>query len=403
VEDTSADAVRGSGSTGNDGNLSTVPAQASLTLTTLEQVYAAEVGARGFRAPLSDGAKGGDARTDVYLAQLGNRRLYGYCSSDQPDRGTARAVFGYCVLDNDYATGEFGSRNTPVENLQVTAAHEFFHAVQFAYDWREDPWLMEGTAAWMEDEVYDSVDDNRQYLPQSPQSFPYVPLDYSSSSYLPYGAWVFWTFLSEWTGPGAASNPSIVRQVWYAARDATYSTAALQEVLAARGSSFSVAFSAFGTWSRNPSRYFSEGGAYPAAPLTNGFTLQEASRSTGQRRPAPDHMTHRYYRMTPGSTLTGRWRLHVAVNMADRARGSLARLVVHGRDGGLRPLGIPLNTAGNGSRDFDFRRETVSYLELELVNTSIRFDCYENTSQSCQGVALDDNLTAVFNATAVRY
>jgi hypothetical protein len=28
----------------------------------------------------------------------------------------------------------------------VTAAHEFFHAIQYGYDVSEDPWLMESTA-----------------------------------------------------------------------------------------------------------------------------------------------------------------------------------------------------------------------------------------------------------------
>lgn len=46
-------------------------------------------------------------------------------------------VSAYCVVDNDYAVEEFGVRNTPLENLQVTVAHEYFHAVQFAYDFYE--------------------------------------------------------------------------------------------------------------------------------------------------------------------------------------------------------------------------------------------------------------------------
>ena len=46
----------------------------------------------------------------------------------------------------------------------MTAAHEFFHAVQFAYDAADDQWFMESTATWMEDEIYDDVNDNLQYL-----------------------------------------------------------------------------------------------------------------------------------------------------------------------------------------------------------------------------------------------
>ena len=70
---------------------------------------------------------------------------------------------GYCVLDNDFAEAQYGA--PPMHSLRVTAAHEFFHAVQFAYDYGEDPWLMEATATWMEERVADDVNDNRQYLP----------------------------------------------------------------------------------------------------------------------------------------------------------------------------------------------------------------------------------------------
>ena len=41
----------------------------------------------------------------------------------------------------------------------MTAAHEFFHAIQAAYDWGEDWWLTEGTAAWIKDEVYDDLNE----------------------------------------------------------------------------------------------------------------------------------------------------------------------------------------------------------------------------------------------------
>src|SRR5829696_4463490 len=57
----------------------------------------------GYRPPARDGRRGGDARPDIYLAQIGNKALYGYCTTDRarvPDHGSAWA---YCVLDNDYA------------------------------------------------------------------------------------------------------------------------------------------------------------------------------------------------------------------------------------------------------------------------------------------------------------
>ena len=68
------------------------------------------------------------------------------------------------MLDNDYSRREFPT-NTPLENMHVTAAHEYFHAVQFAYDFFEDGWFMEATATWAEDELFDTVNDNVNYLP----------------------------------------------------------------------------------------------------------------------------------------------------------------------------------------------------------------------------------------------
>ena len=83
-------------------------------------------------------------------------------------------VWAYCVLDNDYDPGEFPA-NTPIGNLQVTAAHEYFHAVPFGYDVGEDPWFMEATATWAEDELYDAVDDNVGFLASGQLGEPTAP------------------------------------------------------------------------------------------------------------------------------------------------------------------------------------------------------------------------------------
>ena len=38
---------------------------------------------------------------------------------------------GYCVVDNNYTERIFRN-HTPLQNLKVTLAHEFFHVVQFS-------------------------------------------------------------------------------------------------------------------------------------------------------------------------------------------------------------------------------------------------------------------------------
>ena len=114
-------------------------------------------------------------RTDVYLADVGAEGLYGYCTSDEAIPANGRFDSGPTACST--TTTAASSRPTPPENMQVTAAHEYFHAVQFAYDAFEDGWFMEATATWAEDEVFDGVDDNVQYLPAGPLGRPRVPLD----------------------------------------------------------------------------------------------------------------------------------------------------------------------------------------------------------------------------------
>jgi len=61
--------------------------------------------------------------------------------------------------------------------MKVTAAHEFFHAIQFGYPLGDGwDWWMEASATFMEDEAFDAVNDYRQYL-RPWLSSPEVPLD----------------------------------------------------------------------------------------------------------------------------------------------------------------------------------------------------------------------------------
>ena len=127
-------------------------------------------------------------RTDV-----GADGLYGYCATDDPGASAVgaaqkREVSAYCVVDDDFDPAQYPAA-TGEQALAVTAAHEFFHAVQFGYDWREDLWFMEGTAAWVEDEVYDDVNENVLYLLKaSALRHPAVPVDLSASGFQ-YGSW----------------------------------------------------------------------------------------------------------------------------------------------------------------------------------------------------------------------
>ena len=101
------------------------------TLTTMNQVWRKEVGTLNYRRPIKDGHHGGSSKFDVYLKDVGADYLYGYCAPEYVKAGHPREASGYCVLDNDFASSQYGGAK-PVNSLRVTAAHEFFHAVQFA-------------------------------------------------------------------------------------------------------------------------------------------------------------------------------------------------------------------------------------------------------------------------------
>lgn len=150
-----------------DGNGDGVPNYVDKVLETAEHVHQIENETLGWREPQSDGKRGGDeGKTDIYLSQIGGE-LFGYAA---PDRGqianskrVPRRLFGYLVLDNDYSPFEFPGTK-PTQDLQVTLAHEYNHILQFGYDAYQDPWFAEATAVWMEDQVYNGIDDYLRYV-----------------------------------------------------------------------------------------------------------------------------------------------------------------------------------------------------------------------------------------------
>lgn len=393
-----------------------IPDQVENTLATTEYVWTQIVTLGGYLPPQSDATSpnnGGDAKLDIYLANLTDQGLYGYCTSDDPNADGNLKVSAYCVVDNDF----IGYPLPPLPSLQVTVAHEFFHAVQFAYEAAEDAWFMESTAAWIEDEIYDSVNDNMNYIQPgaqgNPISSPWVPLDLWQSNWRSYGDWVFWKKLSE-TFPNKAgtSLPNIVREVWTAAANPNpggASTMALSKVLAAHNTSFGKFFTKWGVGNRFPKKSYSEGKAngYPTAPLGGRFFLSKAKRNLGWKGVKLNHMTNIHARITPKASLTGKaWKLRVTVNTPDKVRGSFATLIVYKKTGKIVTVPIKLNRRGDGVRAVPFGRGSVKYIELTMTNASNRFtNCYPFTGATnftCAGKPRDDKLAFTFKAAVIR-
>ncbi|MGH3445958.1 MAG: MXAN_6640 family putative metalloprotease, partial [Nocardioidaceae bacterium] len=390
-------------------------AQVQLTDLVFEHVWSTEVVQMGYRAPLTDTTSadhGPDGRLDVYLAEIGDQGYYGYCTSDDPGRRTHHAASAYCVVDNDFSTSEFPG--APLTSLEVTAAHEFFHAVQFGYDWVEDRWFMETTATWMESQVYPGLHDNLQFLKAGPLGHPGISLDYFDPDrndpgyYAQYGGWVWWTFLAEQLGTHAHPDDSIVHAIWDRADNTPgapgdYSLTAMRSALHSRGTDLTTMFARFSAVDRFAHRWYAYGHHYPNAPLAHRYRLSK-------RHPARTAKATMYHlgsltvRFTPDDSLGGHRRLHVRLNLPARHRGSAATVVVHERSGRIRIHPVSLNGHGNGSRTVNFTRSQVRFVELTLADASTRMDCTPATDSwvSCDGTPRDDGLTYAFSAKATR-
>ncbi|HET6997254.1 MAG TPA: MXAN_6640 family putative metalloprotease [Solirubrobacterales bacterium] len=257
--------------TDNDGD--GVPNFVEQVLRIAEHVHEVENEEFGWREPKSDGRRGGgNGKTDIYLSQIGGE-LFGYAA---PDRGqatrqhrTPRRLHGYLVLDNDYSAFEFPGTK-PADDLRVTLAHEYNHILQFGYDAYQDPWFAESTATWMEDLVYNDIDDYLRYVRRWVKRWD-TPL--TTSSIKEYGSAVWNQWLAQRYGP------EIVRRAWSRAihmRPGGFSVAAYDSAIRAAGRSdlahdFAHFAAAVAEWRTGEG--FRESNRYPDMPRQGSLPL----------------------------------------------------------------------------------------------------------------------------------
>jgi hypothetical protein len=385
----------------NNPNAST-NAYAALALATLVHVSETYVRA-GYRQPKPDGPRpdhqpmyGGSSDTDVYLSDIGGSGLYGYCTVDRNDDGTF--TYGYqiahtrrsdlpafCVLDNDMA--EFP--RTPQQDLEVTAAHEYFHAVQFAYDFLEDRWFMEASATWAEDQVYTSINDNLQYLRVSPLTRPRTALDRSVAP-AQYGDWIFLRYVTERVPTSVGGMPYLMRRIWEFADSRGpdyYSTQAITAALHDRGvRDFPRLFGEFEAANRHPASAYEEGRAnrYPTARPARRVRLSRSHRSASGS-PAVAHLAAATIRVTPRHVHRGR--LALSVDLPNKRAGSRAAVTVFYRSGRVSTRLVRLGRRGGGRLTVrSFTTRNISAVDLTLANANTHYTrCWTNTVYSCSG------------------
>jgi hypothetical protein len=214
-----------------------IPDFAERVLEAANHSFDVENTSLGWNDPISDGAKGGGSGlTDVYLTDL-QRGLFGYATTDPGERGRKQA--GYLVLDNDYA----GFSGVPVDLMAVTMAHEYNHILQFGYDVFQDGWMFESTATFMEDYVFDAVNDYINFMPEFVKNSRTPLAEEEARAFKLYGSAVWNHFLARrW-------SPEVVRHAWEVSpsvKPNDFAVAAYDKAIRdAGGSGFSQEFAAF--------------------------------------------------------------------------------------------------------------------------------------------------------------
>ncbi len=242
----------------------------------MEYAWWAEIEYLGWTAPPGDEGAGGDDRYDVYLANTLEDGTFGYTEGgypetiiiDNPNSSATEynASFSFMAIDNDFVEAEDLTETilTPVEYMYSTTAHEFNHALQYGYD-SEEPadWLWEATATWMQDELYNDLNDGRDVITAVAKAPDTCQLAEGGQERVEddlhwYGQWVFLRYISEQYGQDA------IRALWENAIEFD-GYKAFDETLASLGTDLETVFKDFSV--AMLTRDFEEGADYPIVRL----------------------------------------------------------------------------------------------------------------------------------------
>jgi MYXO-CTERM domain-containing protein len=256
-----------------DGDQSGVPDFVEHAAETYEDV-ATKYQGLGFLTPLGDEAvadDGGDGRFDVYLVDFAGQGDGHYADDACGPKNTEQCA-GYMVQENDFKG--YGYPSTTIAN-RILASHEYFHAVQAAYDSKQGAILAEGTAVWATEQFDPTLTDFEGLIPGYLEN-PDRPLDQpqpGATDAFSYGTAIYWQFLGErydkplvralWesvvNGAGGVASPS-----WWQTIDPLLQKEA--------GVSFAESFVEFATYNlytgkrADPTRSYEHGASYSAVP-----------------------------------------------------------------------------------------------------------------------------------------
>ncbi|MEZ5359127.1 MAG: dockerin type I repeat-containing protein [Candidatus Zixiibacteriota bacterium] len=244
---------------------------------------------------------GGNSAYDLFLVSIA---AYGATIPEFPgdsswnDYGAYTMIHRnfYGFLPNDDPEGD------TIGAMKVTCAHEYFHAVQLAYDYdaSNNLWWMEETATAMEEYIFPEVNDNLNYLPYF-FNYPARSLR-STVNYHMYGAFIWPLYLTN------RFDESIVKHSWEACRN-NLPEIAIDSALAPFGFTTAGVFNDFvsenyftGDRAKITS-FYSDAPDYPEIVLDQSFTGVRLDSIQPVTR--PDGLGANYIELTVDSTDQG--------------------------------------------------------------------------------------------------
>ena len=262
-----------------DLNANSVPDLVESVASVYEEVGTKYHATMGFRFPVGDlslGSNGGDARFDIYLVDFGLQADGAF----RTDACANEKCVGYVVQENDFVGYNYPNATVAT---RILGSHEYFHAIESAYDDNQGVNLSEGMAVWATEQFDPSTNDFEGFL-SGFMSRPDRSLDSAPSGPVPafaYGSAIFFEFLSEKygapiirkllerceNGKGHPSEPAdVANPRWLVQLDAL--------LKADYQSSFAQAFRLFVYWNfftgaaADSTRSYANGASYPAPLIT---------------------------------------------------------------------------------------------------------------------------------------
>jgi hypothetical protein len=252
-----------------DNNTQRIPGTANAYIHSVAQIFNhvwdVEINQMGYSAPPIEN---GQSHYDIYVQDMQDYGVTNFDETTRINSGQNPPLYRSSIMiDNDFQESQYFTHG--MNALEVTAAHEFHHAIQVgSYGfWADDTYAHELASTWMEDVVYTSVNDYYQYL-----------IDFFGSKNLTAGFWQGLSFNSSAFGGYERSifahclsklfGADIMKDIWTGMRTLPF-LKSTDAVLVNHGSNLQSAFAKFTKWNyytadrADTVNFYPEGYHYP--------------------------------------------------------------------------------------------------------------------------------------------